>query len=158
MAIDPDDPGTMTLPIITDHPTADGVYKFKQEGTAVAYELIPGTVPSALMFLEDHLLKVMLAKAGGTFGPLEICYTFRSLESTGIPREILRGLLRSLTDDGYCYYMRGLWTEGGEPAGAGYGLTRKGVERAEDILRGSLRSLTEGSYLRYKTSPTREGD
>lgn len=45
---------------------------------------------------------------------------------TDIPREICRGILAELRADGLATYRKGLLTDDGEVAGAGYTLTPKG--------------------------------
>ena len=50
----------------------------------------------------------------------------RALTCDVIDKDIARAICRSLTDRGLASYMRGLWTEDGEPAGAGYHMTWKG--------------------------------
>jgi hypothetical protein len=47
--------------------------------------------------------------------------------NTGLSRDLSRALLRSLTDQGLATYARGLFTDDGEVAGAGYGITRSGM-------------------------------
>ena len=48
---------------------------------------------------------------------------------TGIPRELCRAVIRGLIDKGEARYHRGLWSEDGMPAGAGYCITEKGQMR-----------------------------
>lgn len=50
----------------------------------------------------------------------------RLTADTDIPREICRGILAELRGDGLVAYRRGLLTDDGEVAGAGYTLTPKG--------------------------------
>ena len=50
------------------------------------------------------------------------------VEAPLITKDMARALCRSLTDRGYAFYMRGLFNEDGETAGAGYGMTEKGAE------------------------------
>jgi len=56
---------------------------------------------------------------------------FHRLSTLGDPRymtrEMVRAICRSLTDRGFAHYQRGLFTEDGEVAGAGYGITRLGL-------------------------------
>lgn len=62
------------------------------------------------------------------WGEDEVCHMFRSLElETGLPREIVRGLCRILTEQGLMTYSSGLCSEDGEFVGSGYGLTPRGV-------------------------------
>lgn len=78
-------------------------------------------------FLDRHIIQDM-AESGGSFGPLETCWGISAFVNEWLTRDMVRAILRSLTDRGYCYYARGLFTEGGEVAGAGYGLTAKGLD------------------------------
>lgn len=48
-------------------------------------------------------------------------------ERTGLPRDLVSATLRYLTDRGLTRFQRGLFTEGGEPAGSGYCLTAVGL-------------------------------
>jgi len=82
--------------------------------------------------LEDQVLGAMMQGPHFDGEPTATAFSFRCLEErAGLPREIVRALCRQLTDDGLACYARGLWTEDGEPFGAGYGITRKGIERLE---------------------------
>jgi len=47
-------------------------------------------------------------------------------EMTGLPRETLRGLIADMRADGLVEYEKGLWSEDGLPAGAGYCLSDVG--------------------------------
>lgn len=80
--------------------------------------------------LEDDLLITML-QISTAFSPLEACFHLKPLaRRVGVTRDMARALCRKLTDDGFCRYQNALWTDGGEPAGSGYGLTPEGVRRA----------------------------
>ena len=46
--------------------------------------------------------------------------------ATELPIETVRAICRDLTDRGLARYARGLFTEDGMAAGAGYGITPKG--------------------------------
>lgn len=50
-----------------------------------------------------------------------------ALECEWFPRETTRAVCRDLTDRGMAHFMRGLFTDDGYPAGAGYGITRRGL-------------------------------
>lgn len=43
-----------------------------------------------------------------------------------LPAHLVRRTVRSLARKGLTQFVRGCWTEDGEPAGSGYGLTRVG--------------------------------
>jgi len=60
----------------------------------------------------------------------------RAFEPIGLPREVARGLIATMRAQGLVEHVRGLWTEYGQPAGAGYVLTPAGeiwinAQRAE---------------------------
>lgn len=56
------------------------------------------------------------------------CVNLRGLQGrTGLPREVLRGLVANLRDRGLASYHKGLWTDDGEPGGAGYAITNAGL-------------------------------
>lgn len=48
------------------------------------------------------------------------------MEHTGFPRPVVRRICRHLARIGLAEYSRGLWSEDGTPAGAGYGITKAG--------------------------------
>ena len=85
------------------------------------------TYPSVIKFLDGHIIQRM-AEMYGSFGPIETCWHIRCFVNEWITYDIARATLRSLTDRGYCRYSKGLFTEDGEVAGAGYGLTEKGLK------------------------------
>lgn len=88
------------------------------------------TTKGALKFVEDRVLEAMNNHECFMGEPLESCWTFNYLvRETGLPRELIRGLCRKLTDEGFARYANGLCTEDGETAGAGYGITQKGIDR-----------------------------
>ena len=69
-----------------------------------------------------------------TLGDLPPCASFAPLcEITGLDRRRVRLACRQLRRKGLTRYERGLWTDGGFPAGAGYGLTAAGVALAEEL-------------------------
>lgn len=92
----------------------------KEALNSVSYPAIQG-------FLDRHVLQRM-AESNGAFGPLETCWSIASFTNEWLTRDIIRGVLRSLTDRGFCFYARGLFDEDGEVAGAGYGLTQEGMD------------------------------
>ena len=53
---------------------------------------------------------------------------------TGLHRDVVRGVCRSLTDQGLAFYMKGLWSQNDMPAGAGYGITDAGAKRLYQAL------------------------
>jgi hypothetical protein len=85
--------------------------------------------------IENTILYVMERGQSGEY-PREY-YAFHLgylARETGLHRDIVRGVCRSLTDQGLAHYMKGLWSEEGYPAGAGYGITDAGAARLNGIL------------------------
>lgn len=63
----------------------------------------------------------------------EMCVHFRALiMETGYDRSKVRRYVRALARKGLAEYYRGLWSDDGRPAGAGYCITRKGVDLAKE--------------------------
>lgn len=77
-------------------------------------------------FLDRHFLQ-MMAEGSAAFGILETCWNLNRFTNEFITREMARACLRNLTDRGFCRYARGLFTDDGQVAGSGYGLTEKGL-------------------------------
>ena len=85
---------------------------------------------AAIHRVEDAILQVMEDNYDQYFGRECFAFPLNYLSrKTGMHRDVVRGLCRSLTDQGLCFYMRGLWTEDGIMAGAGYGITGQGAAR-----------------------------
>lgn len=89
-------------------------------------ETMPRTFPAVMAFLDRYFVQHMAESITG-FHPTECAFPLRCFTNEWVTQEIARGVLRSLTDRGYCNYRRGLMTDSGEMAGAGYGLTEKGI-------------------------------
>lgn len=80
----------------------------------------------------------------GAFGRYDTYYHLCVLgDPEIIPREMVRAICRDLTDRGYAHFMRGLFTEDGEPAGSGYGITRKGLRYLSALEEIYLPPLTD---------------
>ena len=90
------------------------------------------THPEVQRFLDRHVLQYM-AECSSTFGPLETAFGFRSFTNDWVTTDMVRAICRSLTDRGFCVYRRGLFTEDGEVAGSGYGITEKGLKYLETL-------------------------
>ena len=52
----------------------------------------------------------------------------RLIDDTKLDRKTVRRACRSLKRKGLAQFVRGLWTEDGEPAGAGYSATKEGAD------------------------------
>ena len=63
-------------------------------------------------------------------GETNTYYSFHYLaKETGLPECMVRCICRELTDRGLLQFSKGLWSEDGRLAGAGYALTAKGADR-----------------------------
>ena len=75
--------------------------------------------------------ELLLALAKLCPHPREYYVPFKPLQdATGYDRKAVRRSVRALARKGLAEYSRGLWTEDGEPAGAGYCLTDEGIAAA----------------------------
>jgi len=85
------------------------------------------TISSAKEVLERSILH-NLTSGSMTFGLYD---TYSHLSAVTLPpiitRDIAGALCRDLRDRGMVEFRRGLWTEDGEPFGAGYGITPRGL-------------------------------
>jgi hypothetical protein len=62
------------------------------------------------------------------------CTSFAPIvRSTGLTRERVRFLCRLLKRQGLAQFHSGLWNEDGEPAGAGYCISPKGLELYDGV-------------------------
>ena len=65
----------------------------------------------------------------------EMCMPFLPLmDRTELDRKTVRRNVRALARKGLAEYFRGLWTEDGDPAGAGYCITKAGQAESEKDL------------------------
>jgi transcription initiation factor IIE alpha subunit len=80
----------------------------------------------ARRMLISHL-KVLMAldEKSAPFG--EYCVNFKTLtNATGMSRQEVRRIVRHLARKGMAEFHKGLWSEAGEVAGAGYCITKPG--------------------------------
>jgi hypothetical protein len=64
--------------------------------------------------------------------PTEYFRTFKGVANNcDLPAYLIRRTVRALSRKGLAVYSKGLWTDDGEPAGAGYALTDEGRALAE---------------------------
>lgn len=92
------------------------------------------SLPQIQAALDLHVLQIMQEQCDSWYAPTEVAFSLRAfIAEPWITREIVRGVCRSLTDRGYAVYRRGLWTDDGEPGGAGYGITDKGVAYLKEL-------------------------
>lgn len=57
----------------------------------------------------------------------------RVASETGIGTELVRAILRQLRDNGLAVYSAGLWSEDGDPRGAGYAASETAMKRGATI-------------------------
>ena len=74
----------------------------------------------------------VLAALECTAADYEFSHVQPIADQTGLPRDIVVATLRDLTNCGLARFARGLWTDDGTPAGAGYGLTAEGFAFLKD--------------------------
>jgi len=96
--------------------------------------------PSPLMremrVIENYLLHVMESHVPSEYDRRGYAFSLAFLaQETGLHRDVVRGVCRSLTDQGLAFYMKGLWSEDGMPAGSGYGITEAGAKRLYQALK-----------------------
>ena len=89
------------------------------------------------MMLADHR-RVLYELGEYTMPDGEMCAGFTALvHATNMDRAKVRRIVRHLARQGFAEYHRGLWTEDGAPAGAGYCITAAG--------RATLSTLSEAA-------------
>lgn len=86
--------------------------------------------------MTNDQIKVLKTLYGLTDAFGENCIYFRTIaKSTGLDEKAVKAAARSLRAQGLAQFMRGLMTEDGRCAGAGYAITSQGVGVVADILR-----------------------
>lgn len=90
-------------------------------------DIMEKTFPAVRAFLDDYIIQEM-AESHGSFGPTETCFPIRSFVNEWVTADMVRAVVRDLTDRGLCRYACGLFNECGEVAGSGYGLTQIGLD------------------------------
>ena len=77
----------------------------------------------------------------------ELCMTFKGIQNhVALDRAEIRRCCRYLRKRGLAEYHNALWTDDGEPAGAGYCITPKGIEELKRRMandQGKPRSIRE---------------
>ena len=84
------------------------------------------TYPEIRRALDRHILQYMVENQPGWCDPDGYAFHLSVFTNDWITKDMARAICRNLTDRGFCFYMRGLFTEDGEVAGAGYGVTENG--------------------------------
>lgn len=93
------------------------------------------SLPEIQVALDRHVLQYMAEMHNSVF-PRD-GYAFHLSCFVALPwitKDMARAVCRSLTDRGFAFYMRGLFTEDGDPAGAGYGITDAGIAYPASII------------------------
>lgn len=73
----------------------------------------------------DMRILSVLAEIGSECEPMY--FPFKPIsQKTGLERSVVRRIVRRLARKGYTEFCKGLWSEDGEPAGAGYAITPEG--------------------------------
>lgn len=81
-------------------------------------------------------MKALNALAGSFGGDFD-CLRFSTIaKRSGLDPKHVRRSVRALARKGLAEYVKGLWTEDGEPAGSGYRCTAAGVSRAANPYEG----------------------
>jgi hypothetical protein len=100
----------------------------RQQAAAQARKMLAGLTPGQRTALRG------LDGSGSTGGWCDnLCFPFRTIMRQGgcADRAQVRRWVRQLARKGLAEYHKGLWTEDGTPAGAGYGLTMLGAATLE---------------------------
>lgn len=80
-----------------------------------------GLVPIALEILRHSILRPLAEQPDGW------CLNLRGLgHATGLPRETIRGLIADMRAERLIAFQIGLWSDDGEPMGAGFSITKAG--------------------------------
>lgn len=88
--------------------------------------------PAALRLWRNLTMRVLARMLENGASP-EICLTHKGI-GICLPRHALSAALKDLKDLGFVFFAKGLWGEDGEMAGAGHGLTAKGMKAAQIML------------------------
>lgn len=87
------------------------------------------SIPLARQAIDVHVLSVAYNGLDIRTGETHSYFPFSAFITQGLSKEIVRGVLRDLTDSGLCEYRAGLFRNDGEVGGAGYGITQRGAKR-----------------------------
>lgn len=91
------------------------------------------TYPEARRVFDRHVLQIM-AERSASFGCTETFFPLRTFANDWLPKEMARGLLRDLAARGYCRFQCGLFSEDGQVAGSGYGITDDGLAYYRELV------------------------
>jgi hypothetical protein len=87
----------------------------------------------AQRILDRHVLQHMEECRDYGYRRTEYAFHLQCFVTDEVTKDMARAICRSLTDRGYAFYMRGLWSDEGYPGGAGYGITDKGAAYLETL-------------------------
>jgi hypothetical protein len=108
---------------------SDGLSSFGSSQQAVSP--VPASIPDAtkLTANQQEALRGLLGTDEG-----EMFRTFKGIAANcDLDPQLIRRTVRSLARKGLATYAKGLWTDDGEPAGAGYALTNTGQKLADEL-------------------------
>lgn len=86
----------------------------------------------AVAILERAVLAVLI-EVGDRNPEANFVWLRRVANETGIGTELVRAILRQLRDKGLAVYSAGLWSEDGDPRGAGYAASEAAMKRGATI-------------------------
>jgi hypothetical protein len=94
-------------------------------------------VPNAVRLTElEQKALVALAEGRDAYAPWgHACYSFKAIAAIGgIETHLVRRAVRRLARRGLAEFHKGLWSEDGEPRGAGYGLSKAGCDALDALV------------------------
>ncbi|WP_417627042.1 hypothetical protein [Pararhodobacter aggregans] len=103
-----------------------------EDGDYVQFEDAKALIDTLRAERDDPILALRRAilAALAEAADAEMCLNLFGLSSrTGLPRETLRGIVTDLRAEDLAAHHKGLWSEDGTPAGAGYSITDNGREQ-----------------------------
>jgi hypothetical protein len=77
--------------------------------------------------IDMHIFEVMFQGYVPDYGTCETYLGFDAFVAPGLTRDIVRGVLHDLTNQGLCRFRRGQTDEDGSLVPPGYGLTQAGI-------------------------------
>lgn len=102
-------------------------------------------LPSAQRILDRNVLQYMEECRPGDCPRSGFAYHLNCfVAEPWVTKDMAWAICRSLTDRGYAFYMRGLWSEDGEPLGAGYGITDAGAYYLASLLADQQAAIRSG--------------
>jgi hypothetical protein len=116
-------------------------------------------LPAAQRILDRNVLQYMEECRPGDYPRSGFAYHLNCfVAEPWVTKDMARATCRSLTDRGYAFYMRGLWSEDGEPCGAGYGITDTGAYYLASLLADDAALAEPPAALRANATDASEGE